>query len=205
MKEKTIYIEGLDKTGKDTLAEKLCAYFGPENVIVRKGFIAQCSPYIEQLNNKLKEEQRDEDDILKICSQAALFDYTDCFGVCNLKCFKGNTLIIVSQVAPRSYSYHSGFQTGKEELFRKTWNKFDPNKIDLPILLTVSPEIRSQRTNSETASRHDLDLVTHPEATIKADIALRKLLEEAFKSRLLLIDTSNKDQDQVFNLAIKQL
>lgn len=196
-----IYIEGMDLSGKTTLANNLQKTLGIDWV-VQSNTLTKDNPVWLLADTVRKSQSLDEDIIGYLYSIAMMVD---------VRCFKlvnNYNLIQDSTVAIRSLAYHSVLGT-PIVLDQLRQSVGEISKPDLTFYLSADISTRIKRLhqrekdNPEEVAPDDLMVIENPERFIRTEKLLRNFTIEYFNP--IIIDTTVMTKVDVCTLVLNEI
>ncbi len=185
-----ISIDGLDGSGKTTLAVNISKYIGFR--YVNRSFYE----LFPMNNNAIEVAKMIEQEVFYNTESDKLKSIVACLGLIYLKeCRSEN--IVVDRGVISCYAYNGNKNT--ENIFQ-TFIDSDLEP-DISILLYADNDTRIKRMSKRNTN--DIDL-QDPDV-LKQDYDMLKKYIEKSKTDIILIDTTKKTEEEVFHEAIKEL
>ena len=196
-----VYIEGMDLSGKTTLASNLSSNLSGEWTVQSNALTRNNQVWL-LADAARKNQSLDEDIIGYLYSIAMMID------VRNFNLTNYNNLIQDSTVAIRSLAYHSilGTPTVLKQL-KASVSKIPAPDLTFYLLADMKTRVARLRQrevdNPEEVAQDDLMVINNPRRFTRMERMLLKFTTEYF--RPIIIDTSYMTKDDVCTLALDEI
>lgn len=196
-----IYIEGMDLSGKTTLANNLSSRLKGE-WIIQSNALTKNNNVWTLADSARKNQSLDEDIIGYLYSIAMMVD------VRNFNLTRYSNLIQDSTIAIRSLAYHSVLRTPTlPEQLKKSVSRIPAPDLTIYLMADIKTRITRLRQreidNPEEVAPDDLMVINNPERFTKMEKMLLKFTTRYFSP--IIIDTSSITKDDVCELAINEI
>lgn len=196
-----IYIEGMDLSGKTTLANNLSSRLKGE-WIIQSNALTKNNTVWTLADSARKNQSLDEDIIGYLYSIAMMVD------VRNFNLTRYGNLIQDSTIAIRSLAYHSVLRTPTlPEQLKRSVSRIPAPDLTIYLMADIKTRINRLRQreidNPEEVAPDDLMVINNPERFTKMEKMLLKFTTRYFSP--IIIDTSFMTKDDVCELAINEI